>query len=239
VQGSGALLVRLVAATLASYPLGLASGQAWLLPLLNTVPAYVTMVVLLRAHRRRDAVVAMLVWAAALAVFGTTLFALWPSPPDALVLNGPAYRDEMFHWIRTGEGREGQLRLFLPQHLGHLAAFVVLSLATASALSIAMGAVLMNFMSFYVASLARAGAPAGVVALLGWQPWAICRVAAFCTLGVVLAEPLLSRVRPYGYEGLRAPAPYLAGAGLGILADWVLKATLAPAWGRWLAAFLS
>jgi hypothetical protein len=154
-------------------------------------------------------------------------------------LNGPAYRDEMFHWIRTGEGREGQLRLFLPQHLGHLAAFVVLSLATASALSIAMGAVLMNFMSFYVASLARAGAPAGVVALLGWQPWAICRVAAFCTLGVVLAEPLLSRVRPYGYEGLRAPAPYLAGAGLGILADWVLKATLAPAWGRWLAAFLS
>jgi hypothetical protein len=76
VQGSGALLVRLVAATLASYPLGLASGQAWLLPLLNTVPAYVTMVVLLRAHRRRDAVVAMLVWAAALAVFGTTLFAL-------------------------------------------------------------------------------------------------------------------------------------------------------------------
>lgn len=236
--GSAAVLVRLVAATLASYPLGLASGQAWLLPLLNTVPAYATMVWLLRAGRRRDAVVAMLVWAAALAVFGTAVFALWPAPPDALVLNGPAYRDEMFHWIRTGEGREGDLRLFLPQHLGHLAAFVATSLVTASALSIAMGAVLMNFMSFYVASLAREGVPAAAVALLGWQPWALCRVAAFCTLGVVLSEPLLSRVRPYGYEGLRASVPYLAGAALGIFADWVLKATLAPAWGRWLAGSL-
>lgn len=229
----------LVLATLASYPLGLAIRHPWILPALNTLPAYLTMVERLRRGERRQAVVAMLVWAVALAVGGTVSFALWPRPVDAVVLNGPAYREEMFAWILTGIGREGQPSRFLPQHIGHLAGFVVLSLATASALSITMGAVLMNFMSFYVASLARADVPAWAVVLLGWQPWAICRVAAFCTLGVVLAEPLLSRVLEYPYAGLRAARPYMIAAAAGILADWALKALLAPTWGAWLRPLLA
>jgi hypothetical protein len=227
-----------VLATLASYPLGLVLGQPWLLPVLNAAPAYAVMASRLRAGDRRGAVVSMLVWAAALAVLGTAAFALWPRPVDHLVLNGPAYRDEMFRWIRTGEGSEGDIRLFLPQHLGHLAAFVALSLATASAASIVLGAVLMNYMDFYVASLARAGTPAWAVVLLGWQPWAICRVAAFCTLGAVLAEPLLSRLARYPYGGLAGARPYLLAAAAGVLADWILKAALAPAWGARLRGLL-
>src|SRR5262245_32984597 len=117
------------------------------------------MVALLRSGERRHAVGAMLGWSVALAVGGTVSCALWPRPVDAIVLNGPAYRDEMFAWILTGIGREGQPSRFLPQHIGHLLGFVALSLATASAISITLGAVLMNFMSFYVASLARAGVP--------------------------------------------------------------------------------
>jgi hypothetical protein len=231
-------LVTLVLTTLASYPLGLALGLPWLLPVLNAAPAYVAMVLHLRRGERRRAVVAVLVWAAALAVFGTVAFALWPSDPAALVVHGPEYRDEMFRWIRTGQGSEGDARQFLPQHLVHLAAFVALSLVSASAASIFMGAVLMNYMDFYVASLARAGVPAWATVLLGWQPWALCRVAAFCTLGAVLAEPLLARLRPYDYRGLGAARPYLLWAGAGILADWVLKWALAPAWGLWLRAVL-
>lgn len=232
------LLAGLALAALVSYPLGLAIGERWLLPLLNAAPAYAVMAALLRRGDRRDAVAAVLVWAAALAIFGTASFALWPSPPDGVVLNGPAYREEMFRWIRTGEGAEGDVRLFLPQHLLHLAAFVALSLATASALSILLGAVLMNYMDFYVASLARAGAPLWAVVLLGWQPWAICRVAAFCTLGAVLAEPLLSRLRSYPYAGLRSARPYLLGAAAGIVADCVLKGALAPTWGLLLRGVL-
>lgn len=224
--------------TLVSYPLGLLVGMPWLLPLLNTAPAYALMLVRLRQARRRDAVLAMLAWAVALGLGGTLTFALWPADPGALVVNGPAYRDEMFAWIRTGAGSEGAPRLFLPQHLGHLALFVALSLVSASAVSMTMGAVLMNYMSYYVASLARAGVPALAVTLLGWQPWAICRVAAFCTLGAVLAEPLLARVRSYGYRGMRAARPYLLAAAAGVLADWLLKATLAPRWGAWLRALL-
>jgi hypothetical protein len=116
---------------------------------------------------------------------------------------------------------------------------VALSLATASAVSISMGAVLMNYMDFYVASLGRAGAPGWAVVVLGWQPWAICRVAAFCILGVVLAEPLLSRLLRYPYPGLGAARRWIAIAGGLILADWALKAALAPAWGRWLRPLLA
>jgi len=226
----------LVLATLVSYPIGLALGPPWLLPLLNTIPAYALMAERLRAGRRAEAVRAMLVWAAALAVFATTTFALWPRSPDAVVLLGPAYREEMFRFIRTGEGTEGSWRLFLPQHVVHLAAFAVLCLATASAAGITMGAVLMNYMAFYVSSLARAGVPVWAVVLLGWQPWALCRVAAFATLGVVLAEPLLVRMgmAPRGPGRAR----YVAWAAAGILADWVLKAALAPLWRSWLRALL-
>jgi hypothetical protein len=232
------LLPLLAAATLLSYPLGLAIGSRWLLPLLNTAPAYAALVVLLRRGQRDRAVVAMLVWAGCLAVCGTLAFRLWPAPVDAIVLNGPAYRDEMFHWVRTGEGAEGDPARFLPQHVLHLAAFVALSLATASAVSIFMGAVLMNYMDFYVAALVRAGAPAWPTLLIGWHPWALCRVAAFCILGAVLAEPVLARLRRVPYAGLRASRRWLVIAAAGIAADWALKAALAPAWGRWLRALL-
>lgn len=223
-----AVVVALAAA--ASYPAGLLLGSPWLLPVLNAAPAYIAMVWLLVRGRRQDAVVVMLVWAATLAVAGTITFAVWPESPERLVLNGPAYRDEMFQWIRTGVGRESSPLQFIPQHALHLAAFVVLSLATASAVSITMGAVLMNYMDFYVASLARAGTPPWAALMFGWQPWAICRVAAFSILGVVLAEPLLSRMRSYGYKGWRSARGWiLLAAGL-LVADLVLKAALAPLW---------
>lgn len=221
-----------------SYPLGLTVGNPWLLPALNTLPAYLAMLQCLRTGDRRGAVLTVLAWAATLAVCGTLSFALWPHDPARAVLNGPGYREEMFTWICTGIGREGDWRLFLPQHLLHLGAFVVLSLATASAISILFGAVLMNYMAYYVASLVRAGVPLGTVVFFGWQPWALCRVAAFCALGAILAEPLLKRVRPGRYAAFGSARSYLIAAALGILADWILKAALAPTWGRVLRGFL-
>ena len=142
----------------------------------------------------------------------------------------------MFAWIHTGMGTEGSPRLFLPQHALHLAAFVVLSLLTGSALSIAMGAVLMNYMAFYVASLGRAGTPPWAVLLLGWQPWALCRVAAFTVLGVVLAQPMVRRTvsepPPPSWR------PWVLLAAVLLVTDAILKASLAPTWGRWLHGLL-
>jgi len=209
-----------------------------LLPVLNAAPAYAAMVILLRRGELRRAVVVMLVWAAALAVAGTVTFAVWPEPPGPLILHGPDYRDEMFAWIRTGAGSEGSPRLFVPQHALHLAAFVVLSVVTASALSITMGAVLMNYMDFYVASLARAGAPLWAVVLFGWQPWAMARVAAFSMLGVVLAPLLLRRLGWIRTTTAPSSRPFVIAAASLLLADVVLKALLAPTWGRVLRGVL-
>jgi hypothetical protein len=182
----------------------------------------------------------MLWWAAALALVGTCAFAFWPQPVGPSVVTGPEYQQEMFRWIRTGVGRESSPRLFLPQHLLHLAAFVAIGLATASAGAILMGALLMNRMSYYVASLAHAGVPAWGVTLLGWSPWSISRVAAFATLGVLLAEPLLVRLSQKARAHLKARGrgAWVMAAMSGILADWFLKALFAPLWGRWLRGLL-
>ena len=243
-------LVVLVLATAASYPLGLALGDPWLLPALNTLPAYLVLVHRLRKGERGGAVRAMLWWAATLAIAGTISFALWPAPVGGAVLNGPAYQTAMLSWIRTGHGIEGSLRLFLPRQLLLLGGFVVLSLATASALSSLAGAVLLNETSFYVASLAKAGVPGWAVPLLGSSrrrvvkpaciSAEIARAVAFCTLGVVLAEPLLFRLFPGARQKLKVVGrmPYYVAALSGLLADWFLRAALAAFWGRWLRSLL-
>jgi hypothetical protein len=233
-------LIVLILATVASYPLGLALGQPWLLPFLNSLPAYVVLVHRLRKGERGGAVRAMLWWAATVAVAGTVAFVWWPEPLGRLVVSGPAYKNEMFHWIRTGQGSEGNIRRFLPEHLVHLGAFLVVGLGTGSAGGILMGAAMMNSKSYYVAALAKAGVPPWAVTLLGWPPWTIARAAAFATLGVLLAEPLATVVFPSAREKLKANtrAAYIVAAMSGLLTDWFLKFLLAPTWGHWLRALL-
>jgi hypothetical protein len=230
----------MVLATILSYPIGLWLRQPWLLPLLNALPGYIVLVHRLRKGERGGAVRAMLWWAVTAALTATVLFVWWPAPLAPVVAHGSEYRAEMFRWIRTGQGAESSARLFLPQHLLQLGIFVTLGLATAGAGALVMGAFLLNYMSYYVAALAKAGVPSWGVTALGWQPWAIARIAAFSTLGVILAEPLLFRLVPTARARLRtvARASYIVAAMSGILADWFLKAALAPLWGRWLRALL-
>ena len=226
--------VWLVGVIALSYPLGLALELPFLLPILNALPAWWLMSQRLRAGDLRGAILLMLVFPLALAALGTAYLALWPTLDRATppVLNGPQYRDEMFQWIRTGLGSEGDWQLFLPIHLAHLAGFVGVSLLTGSLVSIIGGAVLTNYMNAYVASIHRADAPLWATLFFGWQPWAICRVAAFCILGVVLAGPVLSRVFHYKAPSWSETRPWvLLALGL-VAADWILKATLAPTWGR-------
>ncbi len=234
----------MVLGTIVSYPigiwLGLALRQPWLLPLLNALPGYAVLIHRLRRGERGGAVRAMLWWAVALALTGTIAFVWWPEPTGSAVLHGPEYQAHMFHWIRTGEGPESSPALFLPRQLLQLAEFVALGFATAGAGAVLMGAFLMNYAAYYVAALAKAGVPAWAVTALGWQPWTIARAAAFSTLGVILAEPLLFRLMPGARARLRriGRAAYVIAAMSGILADWFLKALLAPLWGHWLRALL-
>jgi hypothetical protein len=233
--------VWLVGAIALSYPLGLALDPKILLPVLNAAPAWWVMTRRLRAGDLRGAILLMLVFPLALAFFGTLSLALWPTADGRIppVMKGAEYRDEMFHWIRTGVGSEGDWRLFLPIHITHLVAFLLISVLTASLVSITGGAILTNYMDGYVASLHLAGAPLWATIFFGWQPWAICRVAGFCIFGVILADPLLSRVFRYEPQPWSKVRPWAMRAALLIAADWVLKALLAPGWGRILADAIS
>lgn len=209
---------------------GFLLGQPLLLPVLCAAPAYAAMVLLLRQGRRNQTIGLMILWAALLGTVMTALCVAMPERASAVVLNGPAYWDEMRIWLETGEGREGVPRQFVPQHLLHAVLFVALSLATGSLVSVLFGAVLMNYMSYYVAQvvLSTPSHPF-LAAILGWHPWSVLRVGAFVVLGVVLAEPLLARIQGARlFRGSRRPWILLAGCAL--VLDVILKAALAPHW---------
>jgi len=227
------LLVPLL--TVAAAVLGFALDSPWLLPLLTAAPGYAALVMTLRRATRGRAVLMMLWWAGWLALSMILLTLSRPDRAESVIFHGAAYRDEMFRWLTTGEGRESSPALFLPQHIVHASVFSALALLTGSALAVLMGAVLMNYMSFYVGALIAecAGSPAQAAAtFLAWNPWSMVRVASFIVLGVVLAEPLLARL---GILRKGSPPPgsrtgwILAAAG-GLLLDIVLKTLLAPSW---------
>lgn len=213
------------------------------LPIAATLAAWPAMATLLVRGRRAAAVGAVLGWAAALSFTTIVWTAADPGGAGPLVLNGPAYRDQMFAFIRTGSGAESDPARFIPLHLRHLAIFVLLALPTGGLLAIGMGAALVGYMSFYVGALASACPGSMLPWVAGWPPWALARVAAFVLLGVVLAEPILALGARWAGRGvagaggvfLDASGAAFArrGAGLAaalLLVDLVLKGWLAPAW---------
>lgn len=230
-------LLAVAGVTLGSYVVGYAVGSRWLLPLLNTIPAYALMVVLLRRSQRRRAVATMLLWAMSLAVVGTSFAYFFPERAEQVTINGRAYREPMIHWLRTGEGEEGQLSEFLPRHARELALYIPVGVLTAGAGAILMGAVLMNFMDFFVAGAASVSSEPLTTAVLAWFPWSVVRVIGYVVLGVIAAEPALSRW-PGSTKRWNPPWRWVAAALACLVADVAIKVTIAPGWGRMVGAYL-
>ncbi len=219
----------IVLGTAASYPIALGLSVPLLAPVLNVVTAYPLMAASLRSGHVAQAIVRMWIWAATLAVCATTITYLAPEQTGRLFLHGDAYRREMFEFVLTGRGAEGNIRAFLPQHAAHALVFCGLALATGSLLAMPLGAVLMNYMSHYAGALAASSAHPLAAAALAWVPWAIIRVASFVVLGVVLGGPVLSRILGFEYR-LRDQRSWMGAAACGLLLDVVLKWALAPHW---------
>ena len=219
----------IVGGTALSYVVAAVAGVPALVPFLNVAPAFPFMVASLRRGQVGEAIWRMLIWAAALAVCATVFSYLDTAAAGRLFLRGETYRREMFEYLATGTGAEGNPRVFVPVHLTHAVVFCVLALITGASLAMALGAALMNYMAYYVGALGAASAQPWKAMLLAWVPWALIRVAAFVTLGVVLGGPVLGRLLGFPFH-LRAHVRWVALALAGLAADILLKWTLAPAW---------
>ena len=214
----------IVLGTVSSYAAGWFLFMPALVPILNTLASYPFMLIALRRGELRLAIARMLIWALTMGVCATAMSYVRPQETDRLFLRGETYRIEMHRWVMTGVGDESTPSVFIPQQIGHAVLFSALTLVTAGALAMPMGAVLMNYMGHYVGTLAAIGKHPFVLMILGWHPWAVIRIVSFVVIGVVLSEPLAAR---------RATNKrLLMWAGVGLVADIVLKTLLAPAWQR-------
>jgi hypothetical protein len=221
--------IAIVSGTALSYLVAALAGVPALVPILNTLPAFPFMIGSLRRGRTGEAIVRMLVWAAAMAVCATAFSYTRTADAGRLFVHGEAYRREMFAFVLTGVGAEGNIREFLPQHALHAVAFSVLALATGSLAAMPMGAMLMNYMGYYVGALAASSAHPLRAVAVAWVPWSLIRIASFVTLGVVLAGPVLGRVVGFPYA-LGAERRWIGLALAGLILDVVMKWLLAPGW---------
>ena len=211
--------------------LALVPGGKWALPLVAPLTLWPAFRGRVKAEDYSRAWTLGIVWACLLSL-GVIVLVLWlPEAARAGILHGETYRQEMFGWISTGIGRENDPAGFIPQHLLHLALFVVLTWATGGYLGLALGAALVAYMSYFVGSYAAASGHPFLGSAAAWVPWSVLRVCAFVLLGALFSRPLLvRRAWPFGGREYRLMALALSG----ILADIVIKALCAPAYGVFL-----
>jgi hypothetical protein len=205
----------------------------WALPIwapLTVYPAFAARV------RRGDYEAAWqlgIAWAALLSLGVIALVELWPDVAAAGILNGEPYREQMFGWISTGVAPENDWRQFLPVHLEHLALFLLLTWVSGGYLGLSLGAVLVGYMSYFVGCFALASGHPVLGAAAAWVPWSVLRVLSFVLLGALFSRPLLIH-RPWPFT--RREHLLMALAAVGLVADVLIKAALAPSYGRWLAS---
>jgi hypothetical protein len=211
--------------------LALVPGGQWALPLVAPLTLYLSFKDRVREGDYPRAWTLGIVWAFLLSL-GVIVLVLWrPEAARAGILHGEPYRREMFGWIATGVGKENDPSAFIPQHLLHLAVFLVLTWASGGYLGLVLGAALVAYMSYFVGSYAAASGHPFLGSVAAWVPWSVIRVGAFVLLGALFARPLLvRRIWPFGRREIRLMALALAG----ILADLALKALAAPAYGLFL-----
>ncbi len=202
-------------------------------PLVPVVQAALAWPVLWRDLRRGrlwDAVFHMLAWAVLISIGVIELTIHLPHAAEAGILRSTAYREEMFTWIQTGIGAEGSPAQFIPQHILHYALTLGLSFLSLGFAGLCLGAVLLNYMNYYVGALIGIGARPELGSIFGWPVWSMVRVAAFVigalAAAVLLPGPLLGRIR---WDPRQVRRALLLSFALFLL-DLALKAILGPFW---------
>lgn len=208
----------------------------WLMPILGGLVIYPLFLLKVKLGEYRAALGWVLWWTVwqSLAIIVATI--MIPQLAEKVVINGIIYTEEMFHWIKTGEGAEGSISLFLPIHIRQYLTVSILSFLTLGSASLFLGTYLLNYMNFYVGKLIQVSVYPSLAALIGWPPWSILRVIGFICTGIALTDlglRLIAKVRKQVYP-LRLRFDYLyLGVGF-VVADIIVKAILAPIWQQFL-----
>ncbi len=206
-------------------------GGRWVLPLVAPLTLWPIFRERVRSRDYLGAWTLGMAWALLLSAGVILLVLWWPEAARAGILHGEDYRREMFGWISTGVAPENSPRLFIPQHLLHLGAFLLLTWMSGGYLGLVLGALLVGYMSYFVGSYAAASGHPLLGSLLAWVPWSVVRVCAFVLLGALFARPLLER-RVWPFERWEVRLMLLALAG--ILVDILVKSFFAPSYGVFL-----
>ncbi len=178
---------------LLSHALEFVVPGVWLLPLLAGGSFWLLFAHPLRRGEYARALRLALVWAGMMIAVQVALTILWPGLMEQNVFRAVAYRDEMFRWLGTGAGMEGDIVLFLPVQLTHLVVFCILSFGTGGLMGLVLGAMLLGYMNFYVGSLIAASGFSPLAFLLGWQVWSLVRVTGFIVAGTALGAVMVHR----------------------------------------------
>jgi len=206
-------------------------GGGWLLGLLSPLTVYSSFAARVRQRDYWGAWRLGILWALLLSTGVILLVFLMPEAARDGIVAGERYRQEMFGWIATGEGKENDWRQFLPEHLLHLAVFLLLTWASGGYLGLVLGAILTAYMSYFVGSYAAASGHPFLGSLAAWVPWSVIRVCAFVLFGALFARPLLIR-KAWPFDRLEYRLMTLAAAG--IAADILIKIFLARPYGLFL-----
>ena len=173
-------------------------------------------------------------WAAGTSAASVYVFFRSPADTDTRVLRAQSYRESMLDWLASGGRQESHPIQTLGRHGRELIWYAAAAVLTANLAAIVMGAILLNYMNAYVATIMRASTRPVRTVALAWNVWSVVRVAAYIAIGAAGGSVILRLLH------FRVDEPTVRGLALGgvagAAADVVLKLALSRPLGRALAA---
>ena len=159
-----------------------------------------------------------------------------PGATDERVMRAAAYRGAMLERLRTPGGPSSRLAVTMRARLHELVVHIAAATLTANFAALVYGALRLNAMNAWLATVLRAARRKGLVAVLGWPPWSMLRVAALVVTGTAAAAPLGARL------GYSAPPgsirPLVVAGAVALVIDLALELAWSRRWEARLAAVI-
>lgn len=211
-------------------PAGL--GQAWFLPLVQTLALTVFLIFIIRRGNIGKAILLVCLWALLQFVLITLLTTVLPGQLELIVADGFGRRAAFKEWFYAGSEPPAGLIDGVPGRIFETASVILGSLATGGLVGFWILVRSVNLAGFYAGGLL--GALNQPLNALGALPlWTLLRLCGYALLSVLCAEPILSGKWALGYY-IRNRRFYF-GIAIGLVAFALLLENTLP--GLWRSTF--